>query len=92
MLPLHAVPCCQRFIPPLQALSALSELLGKTPYSEADTVYRGLLAVGTIASISADSRENAKSLGLDTVLQDVQQKSSGKVHDAARAALQALQS
>ena len=77
---------------PLQALSALSELLGKTPYSEADTVYRGLLAVGTIASISADSRQNAQSLGLDTTLQDVQQKTSGKVHDTARAALQALQS
>eukprot|EP00891_Asterochloris_glomerata_P008959 jgi/Astpho2/8959/Aster-02637 len=75
-----------------QALSALSELLGKTPYSEADTVYRGLLAVGTIASISADSRQNAQSLGLDTTLQDVQQKTSGKVHDTARAALQALQS
>ena len=67
----------------MQAISAGSELVLSAPEEDEDSRFRCLLALGTLAAASVDSKALAVDLGLADVATTLAVSGAGKVRDAA---------
>ena len=67
----------------VQAISAGSELLLSAPEDDEDSRFRCLLALGTLATASSESKSLAVDLGLGDVAATLAVSNPGKVRDAA---------